>query len=92
MEIDVGVGAEGKIVLEGDEVQVEGTELVEGVGHGHAAGAGPALVVAVEIEVEEAGVENDEGECGDCQPECCGLEKRRTPGGLNSGIQTTISG
>ena len=55
------------------EVQVEGTELVEGVGHGHAAGAGPALVVAVEGEVEEAGVEGDEGECGDCQPECCGL-------------------
>ena len=92
MEIDVGVGAEGKVVLDGDKVQVEGTELVERVGHRHAAGAGPALVVAVEAEVEEAGVKSDECECGDCQPECCSLEKIRTSGGLNSEIQTTISG
>jgi hypothetical protein len=42
--------------------------------------------------VEEAGVKSDQGECGDCQPECCSLEKRRTSGGLDSGIQTTISG
>jgi len=91
VEIDVGVGSEGKVILYGDKVQVEGPELVEGVGHGHAAGAGPALVVAVEAEVEEAGVKNDEGECGDCQPECCRLEKIRAPGGLNSDIQTTIS-
>lgn len=91
MEIDVGVGAEGKVVLDGNEVQMEGAELVEGVGHGHAAGAGPALVVAVEAEVEEAGVESDESECRDCQPECCSLEEIRTPGGCNSGIQTTIS-
>ena len=92
VEIDIGVGAEGEIVLDGDKVEVEGAELVEGVSHRHATGAGPALVVAVEAEAEEAGVESDEGECGDCQPECCGLEKRRTPGGLNSGIQTTFSG
>ncbi len=77
VEIDVGVGAEGKVVLDGDEVQVEGAELVEGVGHSHATRAGPALVVAVEAEVEEAGVESDEGECGDCQPECCGLEQSK---------------
>jgi len=32
----------GKVVLDGDEVSVEGAELIEGVGHGHAAGAGPA--------------------------------------------------
>ena len=75
-----------------DEVQVEGAELVEGVSHGHATGAGPALVVAVEVQAEEAGVKGDEGECCDSQPECCSLEKRRTPGGLNSGIQTTFSG
>ena len=92
VKIDVGVGAEGKVVLDGDEVQVDGAELIEGVGHGHATGAGPALVVAVEADAEEAGVESDEGECGDCQPECCGLEEIRTPGGLNGVIQTTISG
>ena len=92
MEIDVGVGAEGKIVLNGDKVQVMGAELIEGVGHGHAAGAGPALVVAVEADVEKTGVKSDEGECGDYKPECCGFEKIRTPGGLNSEIQTTISG
>ena len=92
MEIDVGVGAEGKVVLDGDEVSVEGAELVEGVGHGHAACTGPALVITVEAEVEEASVKSDEGECGDYQPECCGLEERRTAGGVNSKIQTTISG
>jgi hypothetical protein len=42
--------------------------------------------------VEKAGVKSDESECGDYQPECCGLEERRTPGGVNSEIQTTISG
>ncbi len=91
VEIDVGIGAEGKVVLDGNEVQVKRAELVEGMRHGHAAGAGPALVVAVEAEMEEPGVEDDEGECGDCQPECGGLEQVRTPGGFNSGIQTTVS-
>jgi hypothetical protein len=91
VEIDVGVGAEGKVVLDRDEVEVKGAELIERVSHGHAAGAGPALVVAVEAEMEEPGVESDEGECGDCQPECCGLEQVRTPGGFYSGIQTTVS-
>ena len=91
MEIDVGVGAEGKIVLDGDEVQVEGTKLIEGVGHGHAAGTGPTLVVAIEAYVEEPRVKSDKGERGDRQPECCSLEERRTPGGLN-GIQTAVSG
>jgi len=62
VEIDVGVGAKGKIVLDGNEVSVESAELVERMGHGHAAGAGPTLEVAVKAEVEEAGVEGDEGE------------------------------
>jgi hypothetical protein len=69
MEIDVGIGTEGKIVLDGDEVGVEGTELVEGVGHGHATGAGPTLEVAVEAEVKEARVGDDEGERGDGKSE-----------------------
>lgn len=87
VEIDVGVGAERKVVLDGNEVKMEGAELVEGVGHGHAACAGPALVVAVEAETEETGVEGDEGECGDCQPGRGGLEKVRMLGSCNSGIQ-----
>lgn len=92
VQINVWVGAEGKIVLDGNEVQMDGAELVEGVGHGHATGARPALIVAVEAEMEEPGVESDDCKCGDYQPECGGLEEIRTLGGFNSGIQTTISG
>ena len=59
VEIDVGIGAEGEVVLDGNEVSMEGAELVERVGHGHATGAGPTLKIAIEAEMEEPGVEGD---------------------------------
>ena len=52
MEIDVGIGAERKVVLDRNKVSMERAELVERVRHGHATGAGPSLVVAVEAEMK----------------------------------------
>jgi hypothetical protein len=59
VEIDIGIGAEGKVVLDGNEVSVEGTELVERVGHGHATGAGPTLKIAIEADMGEPSIEGD---------------------------------
>jgi len=81
VEINIGIGTERKVVLDGDEVGMEGAELVEGVSHGHATGAGPTLEVAIEAEVKEARVEGDEGERGDGKPEGSGFDQ----GGAGAG-------
>jgi hypothetical protein len=69
MEIHIGIGAEGKVVLDGNEVHVESAELIERVRHGHAACTGPALVVAVEAEMEKSRIESDESKYGEPEPE-----------------------
>jgi hypothetical protein len=84
VEIDVGVGAQRKVILYGNEVSMESAELVEGVGHGHATGAGPTLIVAIEAEMEKAGVEDDDRENGNCEPEGGWLEEARLGGSERS--------
>jgi hypothetical protein len=69
VEIDIGIGAERKIVLDGNEVHVESAELIERVGHGHAACAGPALVVTVKAKMEKSRVKSDESKYGERKPE-----------------------
>lgn len=69
VQIDIGIGPDGKIVLDGNQVHVESTELIERVRHGHAACAGPALVVAVEADMEKARVKSNESKYGEREPE-----------------------
>jgi hypothetical protein len=69
VEIDIGIGAEGKVVLDGNEVHVESTELIERVRHGHAACTGPALVATVEADMEKSRVENYKSKQGERKPE-----------------------
>ncbi len=88
MEIDIRVGAEGKIVLNGNEVCVQSAQLVERVRHGHATGAGPALKVAVEGLMENTRVEGYEQERGQRKPYCGSLDQI----GMNRLGRVTLSG
>jgi hypothetical protein len=69
VEIDIRIGAERKIVLDGNEVHVKSAELIERVRHGHAACAGPALVVAIETDMEKSSIQSDESKYGEHEPE-----------------------
>ena len=69
VEIDIGIGAERKIVLDGNEVHVESAELIERMRHGHAACAGPALVVTVKADMEKSCVKNYKSKHGERKPE-----------------------